>query len=123
MLLRSFGASSFEAFWRYWNPIFGYFLGRYVYSPLRRVLPAALALVITFLVCGALHDLVTMAVRGSWAFLFTPWFLFLSVGVLVSRATHMNISRLAWPVRATTHVAYLAVGLALAVVLKNALAL
>lgn len=86
-------------------------------------MPAALALIITFLACGALHDLVTMAVRGSWAFLFTPWFLFLSLGVLVSRATRMNMSRLAWPVRATAHVAYLAGCLALALLLKNALAL
>jgi hypothetical protein len=33
MLHRSFGAASFAAFWQYWNPIWGYGLGKYVYTP------------------------------------------------------------------------------------------
>jgi len=45
MLQRSFGAASFAGFWQYWNPIWGYGLGKYVYSPLRRVLPAVIALI------------------------------------------------------------------------------
>lgn len=63
MLRRSFGASSFAGFWQYWNPIWGYGLGKYVYSPLQRVLPMAIALITTFVISGALHDLVTMALR------------------------------------------------------------
>ncbi len=31
MFIRSFGAGSFARFWQYWNPIFGYGLGKYVY--------------------------------------------------------------------------------------------
>jgi hypothetical protein len=29
MLQRSFGARSFAVFWQYWNPVFGYILGRF----------------------------------------------------------------------------------------------
>ena len=60
MLARSLGAGSFGEFWRYWNPIWGYGLGKYVFAPLKKALPPALALVATFVVSGALHDLATM---------------------------------------------------------------
>jgi hypothetical protein len=33
MLIRSFGAGTFARFWQYWNPIWGYALGRYIYAP------------------------------------------------------------------------------------------
>jgi hypothetical protein len=81
MLIRSFGAGSFGQFWQYWNPIFGYGLGKYVFSPLQRFLPSAVALVMTFIVSGGIHDLVTMAIRRSTAFLFTPWFFLLGVAL------------------------------------------
>jgi len=123
MLHRSFGAGSFAGFWQYWNPVFGYVLGRYVFSPLRRVLPSAPAVIATFLVSGAFHDVVTMAVRGSVAFLFTPWFFFLGVGVVLGRAIRMDLSRSPWPMRAGVNLAYLLVGLALALVAKGVLAI
>lgn len=115
MLVRSFGAKSFAVFWQHWNPIFGYSLGRYVYSPLKRVLPPVAALILTFVVCGAFHDLVTSAVRGSGALLFTPWFLFLGIGVVVGRSIRMDLSRYSWRVRAVVNLAYFAVCLALAI--------
>ena len=81
MLRRSFGAPSFVGFWQYWNPIWGYVLGRYVYALLRRVLPPAVAFILTFAISGGLHDLATMAVSRSPAFLFTPWFVLLGLGL------------------------------------------
>lgn len=72
MLYRSFGAGTFAKFWQYWNPIWGYALGRYVYAPMHRYIPASLALILTFTVSGAIHDLATILVRASPAFLFTP---------------------------------------------------
>jgi hypothetical protein len=105
MFDRSPGASSFAGFWRCWNPIFGYVLGRNVFAPLRRVLPSSLSLVLTFVVCGVLHDLVTPAVRGSPAFLFTPWFQFLGIGVLLGSAPRMDASSRSWPVRAGVNIA------------------
>jgi D-alanyl-lipoteichoic acid acyltransferase DltB (MBOAT superfamily) len=121
MFARSLGASSFAGFWRYWNPIFGYLLGRYVFVPLKRVLPSSLSLVLTFVVCGALHDLVTSVVRGSPAFLFTPWFLFLGIGVLLGSALRMDTSSRSWSVRAGVNFAYLALCLVPALALQGAL--
>ena len=86
MLARSFGAGSFAGFWEYWNPIWGYYLGRYVCAPLRGILPAALALLLTFAVSGAVHDLATTLVRGSLALLFTPWFTLMGAAVVLGRA-------------------------------------
>jgi len=121
MFDRSLGASSFAGFWRYWNPIFGFVLGRFVFVPLKRILPSSLSLVLTFVVCGALHDLVTSAVRGSPAFLFTPWFLFLGVGVLLGSALRMDTSSRSWPVRAGVNMAYLALCLVPALALRDVL--
>ena len=64
MFQRSFGARSFAIFWQYWNPVFGYALGRYIYAPLKYMLSPTAALIATFVVCGILHDAVTTAVRG-----------------------------------------------------------
>lgn len=107
MLRRSFGASSYAGFWRHWNPIFGYLLGRYVFAPLKKISPPYVALVLTFVVTGIIHDLVTMAVRGELAFLFTPWFLFLGIGVVLSRLLAMDIGARSWWLRATLHFTYL----------------
>lgn len=115
MLHRSLGAGSFAGFWQYWNPVWGYGLARYVHSPLLRVLPAAAAILVTFVVCGAIHDLVIMAVRGSRAFLFTPWFLLLGGGVVLGRAIGLDYSNKPWLIRACINLAY--VGTCLAVTL------
>lgn len=116
MLYRAFGAPTFAGFWRYWNPVFGYALGRYVFVPLKRALPVPLALVATFVICGALHDLVTAAVRGAPAFLFTPWFFFLALGVLCGQASGLDLSGRRWLLRAGANFAYVAVCLALTLV-------
>jgi hypothetical protein len=108
MLTRSFGARSFAAFWRHWNPVWGYGLGRFVYAPVRRRTPAAVAVLATFLVSGAVHDAAATIVRGSPTFVVTPWFLLLAVGVLVARATDMDLSRRPWWVRAAANAGYLA---------------
>ena len=114
MLYRSFGARSFAGFWQHWNPIFGYYLGTYVFNPLKRIAPPAVALVLTFVVTGIIHDAVTMAVRQDVAFFFTPWFLFLGIGVVVSNQVSMDLSASPWGVRAITHLAYLSACLLLA---------
>lgn len=119
MLHRSLGAGSFAGFWQYWNPIWGYGLGKYVYAPLRRVLPPWIALILTFVVSGGIHDLATMAIRGSGAFLFTPWFFLLGIGVVLGRAVGMDLSSRPWLVRAGVNLTYIAVCLAVTLIAKQ----
>jgi D-alanyl-lipoteichoic acid acyltransferase DltB (MBOAT superfamily) len=106
MLDRSLGAGSFAGFWRHWNPVFGYGLGRYVFTPLRRVFPSSIAVVATFVVSGAIHDLVT------------PWFFFLGLGVLGGRAARMDFSDQPWLTRAAVNTAYVITCLAAVLSLK-----
>ena len=108
MLARSFGARSFADFWRHWNPVWGYGLGRFVYAPVRRRAPAAVAVLATFLVSGVVHDAAATIVRGSPTFVVTPWFLLLAVGALAARTTGMDLSRRPWWVRAVANAGYLA---------------
>lgn len=121
MLIRSLGAGSFGRFWQYWNPIFGYGLGRFVYSPLRRFLPAALALLLAFVVSGGIYDMVTMAVRRSGAFLFTPWFFLLGMGVILGRGLGVDFSARPFWVRAGIRLTYILVGLAMTLIAKRLL--
>jgi hypothetical protein len=90
MLARSFGAGTFARFWQYWNPIWGYALGRYVFAPLRKILPPALALILTFTLSGAVHDLAATLVRRAPAFLFTPWFTLMGLAVVAGRAFRLD---------------------------------
>ena len=119
MLRRSLGAKSFTVFWQFWNPIFGYYLGRYVYRPLRSLgLPIASATIITFCVSGGVHDLAATAVKQQLIFICTPWFFFMAVGLVISRSLNMDMSSLRWGVRATAHIAYVGACAALALLLR-----
>jgi hypothetical protein len=87
LLARPFGADSFAGFWRYWNPVWSYYLTYYCYRPLRHRMPRPLAVWLTFLLCGLAHDLpfvaigVLRGVRGA-AFSLTIFFA-LAGGVVV----------------------------------------
>lgn len=121
MLSRSLGAPSFAVFWQYWNPLFGYGLARFVNAPLRRVLPSAVAVILTFVACGALHDLVAMSLRRSPTFPFSTWFLALGVGMVLGRAVGMDLSDRSWATRASVNIIYLVVCLVVAIVARRAL--
>ncbi|MCP4374323.1 MAG: hypothetical protein GY797_40410 [Deltaproteobacteria bacterium] len=94
-----------------------------IYSPLQRVLPGAIALIMTFIISGGVHDLVTMALRRSVTFLFTPWFFILGVGVVLGRAVGMDLSNYSWWIRAGINLTYLVVGLAITLIAKRFLAI
>ncbi|MEJ8801366.1 MBOAT family O-acyltransferase [Pontibacter sp. H249] len=69
-LYRSLGAKNFSTFWNYWNPIFGYYLGKFIFKPLKRILPVSISLIFTFIFCGLIHDAVTIIVRGRISLFF-----------------------------------------------------
>jgi len=104
MLYRSLGAGNFPTFWKYWNPIFSYYLGKKVFKPLKHFLPSSLSLLLTFVFCGALHDAVTILVRRDLSFLFTPWFLFMGIGVVISNYAHLDYSKFSWVIRAVINI-------------------
>ena len=96
MLRRSLGAGSFAAFWRYWNPIWGYYLSRLVMRPLARLLPTRLAILLTFVVSGAVHDLVVSLIRRETTIFLTPWFAMMGFVVVALDAlgiTYYPLSR------------------------------
>ena len=100
MLKRSLGAPSFYAFWRYWNPIWGYYLSRYIMKPFAAILPNWCAVIITFAVSGALHDVAVMLIKVKLIFFFTPWFTLMGLCVLLSHGLRLKFSASPWFVRA-----------------------
>ncbi|MCP4139536.1 MAG: acyltransferase [Chloroflexi bacterium] len=121
MLRRSFGATSFAGFWQYWNPIWGYGLGKYVNEPTRRILPWAAAFITICIVSDAIYDLATMTVSRSFAFFFTPWFFLLDVGAVLGLALGMSFGK--WPFwqRAAVNFTYLLTCLLLTLIVKREL--
>ena len=119
MASRSLGAASFAAFWRHWNPIWGYGLRRFVHDPLRRFVPPAIAVLATFVVSGALHDGAATLVRGSTTLVATPWFLILGIGALAGRRLGMDLSHRPWRWRASVHLLYLGGSLAATLLLRS----
>jgi hypothetical protein len=106
---RAFTAPTLGAFWHYWNPVYGYFLGRYCYRPLRRRMPHAAAFVATFAISGfALHDLLfwpgQLAVGGRPAFpVVTVAFIVVALAVLVTDALRVDLRTLEAPARRWVH--------------------
>src|SRR5690606_29446263 len=89
-LQRSLGAKNFSSFWNFWNPIFGYYLGKKIFKPIKKWIPAGIAVVLTFVFCGLIHDLVTTIVKREISLLFTVWFLIMGIVVVVSKHTNYN---------------------------------
>lgn len=104
MLSRSLGAKSFPNFWQYWNPIWGYYLSRNVMKPLNRFFPAWMAIFMTFLVSGALHDLAVSLFKFQPIFFFTPWFGIMGLIVIASSKYNISYGFSAWSVRASINI-------------------
>ncbi|OIQ41736.1 MAG: acyltransferase [Bacteroidetes bacterium MedPE-SWsnd-G1] len=114
MLYRSLGAGRFSIFWKYWNPIWGYYLGKYIFKPLKLVLPKALALVITFVVCGFIHDLAVILLKQALFLLLTPWFLCMGIFVVLGDYAKIDYSKLPWIARAFINILIISICLVLA---------
>ncbi len=105
MLHRSLGAGKFSIFWQYWNPIWGFYLGKLIFKPLKSIFPTAVSLIITFVVSGFIHDLVIIVLNGQFTLLFTPWFLFMGLCVIIGDNANIDYSKYAWIIRATINIA------------------
>ncbi|SVB78149.1 uncharacterized protein METZ01_LOCUS231003 [marine metagenome] len=107
MMIRSLGAGMFSKFWNYWNywnPIWGYYLGKFVFKPLKYFLPSSLSLILTFCICGLLHDFVIMLYRWELTLLFTPWFLIMGLWVVISDLVKLDYSKFLWVNRALINI-------------------
>lgn len=113
MLKRSLGASSFYLFWQYWNPIWGYYLSRKIMKPLCQLFPIWLAIIITFVVSGAIHDLAITLVKWELTFFFTPWFTLMSFIVLATKKFGISYREHHWLIRASINIGLVAVSLVL----------
>ena len=123
MLTRSLGAPTIVGFWQYWNPIFGYYLGKFIFRPARSVgLPVWLATLLTFSVSGMVHDIAASLITRQLVLVCTPWFLFLGIGLLISRGLGMDMKSWPWVMRAGVHITYIGVCARLALLLKHQLA-
>lgn len=125
--LRPLCAPSFPAYWRYWNPVYGYVLLFYVYRPLRRFLPRPAAVCLTFLVSGfLLHDLPFSLsadlARGKMPVpAVTILFAIFGAFALIGEALHINLSRRPAWVRAAANLCWLGAGFALRKIIVAAL--
>jgi len=91
MLRRSLSAPTFGGFWRYWNPLFSYYLYYRCYRPLVRFLPRAPSVVLTFAASGAVHDLfASLAVREPFVFC-TPLFAVFGVYVVTEEGLGLKL--------------------------------
>jgi|SRR5579859_1228635 len=110
--IKPFGAPSFASFWRQWNPVYGYFLSRYCYRPLSKVIGRRPAMLATFVICGlVLHDvpawIVTRRMLPPGGTIAMSLF---GVGAVLGEAVHMDTS--SWPAqaRAATNLVYIGAG-------------
>ena len=124
MFRRSFGASSFTAFWQYWNPVYGYYLSRLCYRPLRAVLPRVFSVIATFATCGfLLHDLpcgwgIGFAVAHRVPFPFvTTWFAMIGIIVILAETIHMDLKALSFGARIVVNAMHVVVPFVITMVL------
>jgi hypothetical protein len=112
---RPFTADTLAGFWRYWNPLYGYYLTKLVYGPLRRFgAPRALAVVTTFLASGfLLHDVFGWPVMLVLKHRFclppvTTWFFLLALCALAGERFGLSLKTLPSVVRVLVHLGVLA---------------
>ena len=117
MLHRSLGAGSFVIFWRYWNPIWGYYLSRNIMKPFCRLYPHWLAVILTFAVSGGIHDVAVSIIRWETTFFLAPWFVLMSLVVLATKKFNLSYARFNWFVRATLNLSFIFISLFLTKIL------
>lgn len=118
-LYRSFGAKNFSVFWNFWNPIFGYYLGIKVFKPLKKLFPIAFSLILTFVFCGLVHDLVTTLLRGKLSLFFSVWFFLMGIAVAITQYNNYDLSKMQWAYRAIVNILIILSCVLLTILLNN----
>lgn len=118
-LQRSLGAKNFPSFWNFWNPIFGYYLSTRIFKPVNKIFPTAISVIVTFIFCGLIHDIVTTVLRGHLSLFFTVWFLIMGITVAVFKKVTYDLSNRSWILRASTNILIIGICLALTVYLNS----
>lgn len=108
-LQKSLGAKNFSTFWNFWNPIFSYYLGTKVFKPLKRIFPLAFSLILTFVFCGFIHDMVTTLIRQKISLFFSVWFLLMAIFVVLSKQINYDFSNQTWFLRAVANLSIIGV--------------
>lgn len=110
---KPFFSSSLRSFWKYWNPGFGFYLLYYCYKPMWKILPHWTSMIITFLICGLLHDIIYIApmlIMNGGEFIFpfiTIWFFIIAIGVLLSELFQNDFKNTRNNLRPIFHFGYL----------------
>ena len=118
-LYRSLGAKNFSTFWNYWNPIFGYYLGKFVFKPFKIIFPVAISLMLTFIICGLIHDAVTTIFRGKISFFFTIWFSIMGFVVLITKYLKHNYSKKIWIIRSLINLSIIIISFLLTIYISK----
>ncbi len=107
MLRRSLGAKDFSEFWQFWNPVWGYYLGYFIFRPLHRYLHYSAAIILTFAVSGALHDLAVMLLKWKLIFFFTPWFTLMGATAILTKALGISFAAKPFVFRAMANIVFI----------------
>lgn len=121
MLKRSLGAESFQQFWQYWNPIWGYYLAKWFFWPLSRFLPRTLAVVLTFIISGVLHDLAIILLTKQFSFFITLWFSIMGILLVILSALKVTYEKFSWASRALINLMFIVVSYVFATLTKSSL--
>lgn len=108
-LQKSLGAKNFSVFWNFWNPIFGYYLGMKIFKPLKQTLPLSFSLILTFVFCGFIHDMVTTLIRQKISLFFSVWFLLMAICVVITKRINYDFSNKSWLLRAIVNLSIIGV--------------
>ena len=107
-LENAFGADSNASFWKYWNPIWGFYLAKYIYRPLNRYLPTTVSSIATFAVSGALHDLALGLLGLGWGKFLTIWFIVMGAYMNLSKFLNLHYTQFSFFIRAVINTSSIA---------------
>lgn len=100
--------------------MFSYYLYYRCYRPLARFLPRSLAVILTFAVSGAIHDLFASLVTADLFVLFAPVFVVFGLLVVVEERLGLSFTGTPFWLRATTYSVVIAGTVAVGVVIRGA---